>query len=305
MSDVVYSIIIPHRNIPDLLKRCLTSIPRRDDIEVIVVDDNSDSSIVDFESFPGLQSSNVHVIFDKSGKGAGHARNIGIEKAKGKWLLFVDADDFFNYCISDVLDKYRGSSYDIIFFNANSLDTESYMPCQRAKHLNGFINLWGTNRAKSEKQLRYVFGEPWGKIVSRQMVVDHAIRFDETPIHNDTKFSYLIGYYARTISVESNCAYCITVRQGSTSVSKNITKEFTRVEVFSRAERFFRERGIDVSVPRHYWQVAVFFLRDIKLGRRGFETLRKENLPLLKCVTYVTYFFCKETLKTIVDALFK
>lgn len=42
-----YSIIIPHYNIPELLQRCLDSIPERDDVQVIVVDDNSDSSKVD------------------------------------------------------------------------------------------------------------------------------------------------------------------------------------------------------------------------------------------------------------------
>lgn len=47
----LYSIIIPHRNIPHLLRRCLASIPARDDIQTIVVDDNSDS-----EYISGIQS---------------------------------------------------------------------------------------------------------------------------------------------------------------------------------------------------------------------------------------------------------
>ena len=38
-----YSIVIPHKNAQDLLKYCLDSIPIRDDIQVIVVDDNSDA----------------------------------------------------------------------------------------------------------------------------------------------------------------------------------------------------------------------------------------------------------------------
>ena len=43
-----YSIIIPHKNIPNLLQRCLDSIPNREDVQIIVVDDNSDPNIVDF-----------------------------------------------------------------------------------------------------------------------------------------------------------------------------------------------------------------------------------------------------------------
>ena len=62
-----YSIIIPHKNIPNLLQRCLDSIPNREDVQIIVVDDNSDPNIVDFDKFPGLNRSNVEVIFTKEG----------------------------------------------------------------------------------------------------------------------------------------------------------------------------------------------------------------------------------------------
>ena len=68
-----YTIIIPHKNSPKLLQRCLDSIPHRDDLHIIVVDDNSDPDIVDFKLFPGLDRNDVDVIFTKEGKGAGYA----------------------------------------------------------------------------------------------------------------------------------------------------------------------------------------------------------------------------------------
>lgn len=60
-----YNIIIPHKNSPKLLQRCLDSIPRRDDLHIIVVDDNSDSDKVDFEHFPGYDRNDVELIFTK------------------------------------------------------------------------------------------------------------------------------------------------------------------------------------------------------------------------------------------------
>lgn len=47
-----YNIIIPHKNTPKLLQRCLDSIPQRDDLHIIIVDDNSDLEKMDFEHFP-------------------------------------------------------------------------------------------------------------------------------------------------------------------------------------------------------------------------------------------------------------
>ena len=54
-----YSFIIPHRNTPKLLQRLLDSIPERDDVEIVIIDDNSDNSIVNFSCFPGKNRKNV------------------------------------------------------------------------------------------------------------------------------------------------------------------------------------------------------------------------------------------------------
>jgi glycosyltransferase involved in cell wall biosynthesis len=95
MTNIIFSVIIPHKNRPDLLQYCLNSIPRRKDIQIIVVDDNSDEDKVNFNKFPGLDDEYVEIYLTKEGKGAGYARNMGLKHAKGKWLLFADADDFF------------------------------------------------------------------------------------------------------------------------------------------------------------------------------------------------------------------
>lgn len=107
-----YSIIIPHKNTPLLLRRCLDSIPERDDIEVIIVDDNSMNINWDDWKF----NTNVSLLKTYKNKGAGFARNIGLKRAVGKWILFADSDDFFSQQFTLLLDGYRDSDYDIIYF---------------------------------------------------------------------------------------------------------------------------------------------------------------------------------------------
>lgn len=68
------------------------------EIEVIIVDDDSDPEKVDFEDFPGSDRCYTQIIFTKEGKGAGYARNVGLRHAKAKWLIFADSDDYFNDC---------------------------------------------------------------------------------------------------------------------------------------------------------------------------------------------------------------
>ena len=64
-NSINYSIIIPHKNSPLLLERCLESIPIRDDLQIIIVDDNSDPEVVNFSKFPGLDRLNTEVYFTK------------------------------------------------------------------------------------------------------------------------------------------------------------------------------------------------------------------------------------------------
>jgi glycosyltransferase involved in cell wall biosynthesis len=236
MGFINYTIIIPHKNIPQLLQRCIDSIPIREDLQIIIVDDNSDAVHVDFTHFPGQERHDTKIIFDKSGKGPGHARNIGLEKAEGKWILFADADDFFNYCITDILNQYSDSDADIIFCNANSIDSDSYINSVRSYPNNEFINMFFDKG--HEWQLRYEFGEPWAKIISHQLILENQVVFDETPIHNDTRFSYLIGYYAKSIIADRRALYCVTTRRDSLSLTIDNAKFTARHQVMAERVAF-------------------------------------------------------------------
>ena len=116
MSCVTYTFIIPHNNSKKLLSRCLASIPHRKDIEIIVVDDNSRE-----EEKPKQEREDEQILYidAANSKGAGRARNEGMKIAKGRWLVFADCDDFFNKGFMDVLDQYKDSNKDVVYYNAD------------------------------------------------------------------------------------------------------------------------------------------------------------------------------------------
>lgn len=257
MNEIFYSIIIPHHNIPKLLQRLLDSIPQRNDTEIIVVDDNSSSDIVDFEHFPGYNRADVQLIFDKRGGYGGYARNIGLSVARGKWILFADSDDYFNYCINDILNEYHDLDHqtDIVFFNANSVDCEKYTNSNRCNLLNNWITAYYNNSKSKEIILRYRFGEPWCKLIRRSLIIEQNIRFEERSIHNDTAFSYLVGFHARSIKVDERALYCITTRIGSVSKEISEKKKLERIENFGSSARFFTNHGIPIHETRHFHQL--------------------------------------------------
>ena len=253
MLQINYTIIIPHKNIPELLKRCLASIPRREDVQIIVVDDNSDPEKIDFEHFPGLGDPNVEVVFTKEGKGAGYARNIGLTKAVGKWLLFADADDFFNYCINDILDEYVNSDADIVYFKHNSLDSATYNTTNRLIQFRSYIDYWFYSQHNADALLRYNHQSVWCKIFKRELVKKNNILFDEVSISNDVTFAYLSGYYAGSINVDIRALYCYTVRQGSIRRSRlSIENKLDDLYVSGKRYVFYKKHGIKIYNEKNF-----------------------------------------------------
>ena len=240
-----YTIIIPHHNLPHLLFRCLSSIPNRNDVQTIVIDDKSDEQYIQNLKEIENQFVNASFYYLTECSGAGKARNIGLKKALGKYILFADSDDFFNYCINDVFSEYKNEDADIIYFNANSLDTDSFIQTRRNEQLSGMIREYNRNQANGLFKLRYIFGEPWCKMVKREIIESNNIKFEETNIHNDTAYSYLVGFYCKKAKVDNRCIYCVTDRANSVSRQISLDRLLTRTNVFSKANQFFREHNIN------------------------------------------------------------
>lgn len=207
-----YSIIIPHKNIPELLQRMLDSIPQRDDVQVIVVDDNSDPNIVDFLNFPGKTRANTDIIYTKESKGAGYARNIGMKRATGKWLIFADADDWFKESIGDVLDKYQKMSRDVVYF---PFETNSNTPSDWITRAIGACSAYCDSMDKSVLMRHCT---PFAKLFDREFIMNNGIEFSEVRWSNDMWFSCQALCKSRDIEIGDTVFYTYDcLRPGSLS----------------------------------------------------------------------------------------
>jgi glycosyltransferase involved in cell wall biosynthesis len=256
MSRINYSIIIPHKNTPILLNRLLDSIPRRDDLEIIIVDDNSHEELVDFNNFPGIGERNIAVILNKQeGRGAGYARNIGLSKACGKWLLFADADDFYDKNIFwESVDQYRDSLADIVYFGVVGVDSENPQQLINKRgvvqKLDEYYTRYLDGDLSVENDIRYNFTEPWAKMIRRKLVACYSITFDETMVANDYMFSVKVGFHAKRIKVDCRKLYILTYRKGSLSSSFADTSDklLIRIRVAINVVCFFDKHQIHYDV---------------------------------------------------------
>lgn len=240
-----YSIIIPHKNSVELLTRCLKSIPERIDIQIIVVDDDSD----DFKSVQHTVSefTNINLISCRDKLGAGHARNVGLDAATGKWILFADADDFFHNGAFEVLDNYLYSDSDIVFFNTDSCYSHDLSIAQ-----NRFPK-WPIYIAERNiEALKWDIPVVWGKLFSSELIKNNKLQFEEVFASNDIHFAYNANYLSKKIEIDDFCLYCSTKNQKSLCYNLNITNLDCRLGVTVRCNKFLREIG------RYKYQTNLF-----------------------------------------------
>ena len=241
-----YSIIIPHKDIPDLLQRCLDSIPVRDDVQVIVVDDNSDPSKVDFDHFPKWGGKQYEYYLTKLGKGAGYARNVGLEHAQGRWIVFADADDFFTAEFNALLDEVADAEEDMVYFDyvnvmsddiTRRVEERTWYSRSMASFRNGKI---------SEASLKTSNPVAWCRIIKRELIERHHVRFSETRWSNDVFFAAQVSCLASAISVNAAKAYMLTQRQGSLTDNVCGTKRelSVRLEQGLKSEKMYESHGI-------------------------------------------------------------
>lgn len=271
-----YSIIVPNRNHPELLRRALDSVPSREDVEIIVVDDASDPSLIDRQAYPGLERDDCHVVFTSEGKGAGYARNVGLDHASGEWLVFLDSDDLFADGFLSLLDNHCEVDDDIIYFGCKSVDSETLLPSYRLEYRSELLERYAGRPELIEFHNRYMHTEPWGKMIRRDFILRERIRFEETVCANDYLFSVVSGHKARKVSYDPSVLYCLTSRDDSLSKQFFNTprKVWDRMLVYWHVQQFFRKENVPLYPFYEFWEQ---YTRESPEVARMAEPFRKDQ----------------------------
>ena len=189
--DYIYSISIPHYNSPVLLRRMLKSIPEREDIQLIVVDDGSSEENVN--ALKKLQHKNLELVFLEENRGGGYARNIGLQHAKGKWFISVDADDYFSDDAFDVFDKYKDEQIDCLYFCVQCVDTETGEVTRELVANKNVSKYLKDSSKKAEQLLRFHNLESWNKLVSMKFIKKNNISYENCRIIRLFPTSFIIS----------------------------------------------------------------------------------------------------------------
>lgn len=241
--NVIYSFIIPHYNLPlSLLRRLLDSIPHREDIQIIIVDDHTpsiygDDGVIKEEckrTFPGYGDECTEIIFLPKNGGPGHARNEGLKIAKGKWILFADADDYYvTKKLEMLLSLCDDTSCDVVWFG------EEESPYGRQGCSNRIVSC-----SQKEKLDFLPVSSPCNKIIRRQFLEDNNIAFDESFYGEDQIMSAQIVCESVHPGLFAEHVYVYDRREGSLSKTEDLTKLLFGFETEIKYNKYLRKKNV-------------------------------------------------------------
>lgn len=236
---MLVSVIVPCYNVKDKIIKCVDSIVNQSykKIEIILFDDcSTDDTAKILEKLQHKYSKMIRCIYSKTNCGPGGAKNEGLKYAKGKYILFVDSDDYIseNYVEDLVRCALNNGDIDIVLSNFTKVDeegnisyTRKYKNVDEAKIQK--ITTWGKlfKRSWLEKNKMYL---PYGKVLedilftSQQLLCDpvydlcdnagYYYVFNKTSISHSTLKKFTIG------SLASGTNYLKEIKKYATNKEK-------------------------------------------------------------------------------------
>lgn len=224
-----FSIVVPVYNVEKYLRECLDSILNQTftDFELILVDDGSkDSSPLICDEY-AQKDERIKVIHEQNG-GQAEARNIGTKTANGKYIVYIDSDDYIieNTFLEDLYEAAKTET-DIICYKYRK-----YYDDTRALANDGFkISTFETQDSMAFRINKLVANDafycaPWSKTIKLSVIKDNEVEFKSGLLSEDQEWYYNV--LINSASIEGIDKSYIAYRQRSNSISntwkiKNLT----------------------------------------------------------------------------------
>lgn len=260
MTDFTYSIIIPVYNAESTMHRCLDSLTnqRFSDYEILLINDGStDNSDAICREYADVNSKICYV--SKENGGVSSARNLGLEQAKGEYVLFVDSDDYVSEDYFDVINQeLTRHNPDLLMFGYRNVggisaerDTGEFYEDDEV----------GAAKRISFSMRQYLFSSLWSKVFKRKIIEKNGLRFrTDLSIGEDQLFIFSYAMHIQSISSIDALLYNVDVSNEnslSRKVRPYLTEQLMEVNRRMHAAYHATEHSPEAA---HYYDTALAWM---------------------------------------------
>ncbi len=282
---IKYSFIVPVYNTEKYLKKCLDSLVNQTykDFEIIVVNDGSTDKSSSIISKYQKKYKNI-IVIDKENEGLSMARNRGVQKSSGKYIIFVDSDDYVSNKLLEEVDKTIDDS-DILRFQIATED-EEYTKINEY-HEEGFESMCGYDAFKYLSS--YHFVEPaWCYVIRKNYYIENKFSFKKGVYHEDFGLIPYVIYKARKVKSIDYIGYHYVQRNGSimnnNDYKKTVKKAFDMLEQYKTmrlfAKNINRKNNLDDYFLSYISNSVIVKARELKKDEKKvyINELKKLNV---------------------------
>jgi glycosyltransferase involved in cell wall biosynthesis len=245
------SIIIPVFNVEDYLSECLDSIlnQKYQDLEILLIDNNSTDNSLKIAKEYQKKFKKIVKVFKCETWGAAATRNFGVKKAKGKYLWFVDGDDYLE----------KGSIRKLIT-TAEKNDSDAVVMSVRRVYEDGHENiLTAVNTKKKDWKKRYVmYGFPPFQNLYKASFWKKNFEFPEGMIHEDMAILSSVILYTDNISYVDKVLY--NYRQRKNSVLHQEGWNPHSLDIFKALDVMLEKFKSTKKFDEYYSEIEYFFI---------------------------------------------
>lgn len=257
MNEIRVSVIVPVYNTEKYLEQCLNSILDQTlrEIEVICVDDgSSDQSVEMIQKLAG-EDERLHLLTQKN-SGGGAARNLGMSRARGKYLMFLDSDDFFHpQLLEKMMQRCEETGAQICTCKARcyheDLGFETAEPASmREEYLpEGDVFCW---KDMPEEIFNTFHNWPWNKMFLHSFVREKNLKFQEIKRTNDMYFTCTAMMEAERITVlkEELVWYRVGISGSCQTTNREAPLDF--FDAFLSLKKYLEDRGVFEEVKKSF-----------------------------------------------------
>lgn len=235
------SIIIPVYNVENYIAECIASAyyPECKDYEIIAVNDGSTDRSGEILRECETRYSGLLKVITTENRGAGPARNTGIENAQGQYLLFMDSDDKLSEnALPEILQQCE-KDFDLCLFDALSVNIHGdILKYERGSHKSGSFTL------EEYPQVLYEFPAPWNKIFKKTLFTENNIFFPKRVWFEDLRVCSKLYYFAKSIVYINKPWYLYLQHTGQITNSANAVRNLEIITAIDDIVDFYKSMGL-------------------------------------------------------------
>jgi len=229
------SVIVPVYNVEKYLDKCLNSLVKQTlkDMEIIIVNDGSTDKSQEIIDNYAKKYKNVISIVKENG-GVSEARNLGLKKARGEYIGFLDSDDWVSKDMyKKMYQKAKSGNFDVV-----ACDTQAIYPAEK-RYISSNIK----NDNVSNKELMIdAYAVIWNKIYKREII--NEIEFKKgMNFCEDVEFLYMVYSKIKTIGVVKGSLHNYLQREGSLTYVYD-KKLYQLIDAMDDVIKFYKENDL-------------------------------------------------------------